>query len=118
MMTRKTLYEGKAKILFEGPEQGTIIQYFKDDATAYNAQKKDSISQKGVLNNQISAHLLPALGTIGIPHHFIERLNVREQLVKQVEIVPIEVIVRNVAAGSICARLGLTEGEPLSLIHI
>ena len=114
MMTRKTLYEGKAKILFEGPEKGTIIQYFKDDATAYNAQKKDSISQKGVLNNQISAHLLPALGTIGIPHHFIERLNVREQLVKQVEIVPIEVIVRNVAAGSICARLGLTEGEPLS----
>ena len=113
MMTRKTLYEGKAKILFEGPEKGTIIQYFKDDATAYNAQKKDSISQKGVLNNQISAHLLPALGTIGIPHHFIERLNVREQLVKQVEIVPIEVIVRNVAAGSICARLGLTEGEPL-----
>ena len=113
MMTRKTLYEGKAKILFEGPEQGTIIQYFKDDATAYNAQKKDSISQKGVLNNLISAHLLPALGTIGIPHHFIERLNLREQLVKQVEIVPIEVIVRNVAAGSICARLGLTEGEAL-----
>ena len=113
MMTRKTLYEGKAKILFEGPEQGTIIQYFKDDATAYNAQKKDSISQKGGLNNLISAHLLPALGTIGIPHHFIERLNLREQLVKQVEIVPIEVIVRNVAAGSICARLGLTEGEAL-----
>ena len=113
MMTRKTLYEGKAKILFEGPQTGTIIQYFKDDATAYNAQKKDSISQKGVLNNLISAHLLPALGTIGIPHHFIERLNLREQLVKQVEIVPIEVIVRNVAAGSICSRLGLTEGEAL-----
>ena len=112
-MSRKTLYEGKAKILFEGPEAGTIIQYFKDDATAYNAQKKDSISQKGVLNNLISAHLLPALGAIGIPHHFIERVNLREQLVKQVEIVPIEVIVRNVAAGSICSRLGLTEGEAL-----
>ena len=112
-MTRKTLYEGKAKILFEGPEDGTIIQYFKDDATAYNAQKKDSISQKGVLNNLISAHLLPALGAIGIPHHFIEKLNLREQLVKQVEIVPIEIIVRNVAAGSICSRLGLTEGEAL-----
>ncbi len=112
-MTRKSLYEGKAKILYQGPEDGTIIQYFKDDATAYNAQKKDSISQKGVLNNLISAHLLPALGNIGIPHHFIERLNLREQLVKQVEIVPIEVIVRNVAAGSICARLGLTEGEAL-----
>ena len=112
-MTRTPLYEGKAKILFEGPEAGLIIQYFKDDATAYNAQKKDSISQKGVLNNLISAHLLPALGTIGIPHHFVERLNLREQLVKQVEIVPIEVIVRNVAAGSICSRLGLTEGEAL-----
>ena len=112
-MTRKSLYEGKAKILYQGPEGGTIIQYFKDDATAFNAQKKDSISQKGVLNNLISAHLLPALGNIGIPHHFIERLNLREQLVKQVEIVPIEVIVRNVAAGSICARLGLTEGEAL-----
>ena len=112
-MTRTPLYEGKAKILFEGPEAGLIIQYFKDDATAYNAQKKDSISQKGVLNNLISAHLLPALGNIGIPHHFVERLNLREQLVKQVEIVPIEVIVRNVAAGSICSRLGLTEGEAL-----
>ena len=112
-MTRKTLYEGKAKILFEGPEEGTIIQYFKDDATAYNAQKKDTISQKGVLNNLISAHLLPALGAIGVPHHFIKKLNLREQLVKQVEIVPIEVIVRNVAAGSICSRLGLTEGEAL-----
>ncbi len=112
-MTRTPLYEGKAKILFEGPEAGLIIQYFKDDATAYNAQKKDSISQKGVLNNLISAHLLPALGAIGIPHHFVERLNLREQLVKQVEIVPIEVIVRNVAAGSICSRLGLTEGEAL-----
>lgn len=112
-MTRKMLYEGKAKILFEGPNEGQIIQYFKDDATAFNAEKKDSISQKGVLNNLISAHLLPALGNIGIPHHFIERLNLREQLVKQVEIVPIEVIVRNVAAGSICKRLGLTEGEPM-----
>lgn len=112
-MTRKMLYEGKAKILYEGPEEGQIIQYFKDDATAFNAEKKDSISQKGVLNNLISAHLLPALGHIGIPHHFIERLNLREQLVKQVEIVPIEVIVRNVAAGSICKRLGLTEGDAL-----
>ena len=113
MTNPKPLYEGKAKILYKGPEDGTIIQYFKDDATAYNAQKKDSISQKGVLNNQISAHLLPALGHIGIPHHFIERINLREQLVHQVEIVPIEVIVRNVAAGSICSRLGLEEGTDL-----
>ena len=113
MTNPKPLYEGKAKILYKGPEDGTIIQYFKDDATAYNAQKKDSIYQKGVLNNQISAHLLPALGHIGIPHHFIERINLREQLVHQVEIVPIEVIVRNVAAGSICSRLGLEEGTDL-----
>ena len=113
MTNQKPLYEGKAKILYKGPEDGTIIQYFKDDATAYNAQKKDSISQKGVLNNQISAHLLPALGHIGIPHHFIERISLREQLVHQVEIVPIEVIVRNVAAGSICSRLGLEEGTEL-----
>ena len=113
MTNPKPLYEGKAKILYKGPEDGTIIQYFKDDATAYNAQKKDSISQKGVLNNQISAHLLPALGHIGIPHHFIERISLREQLVHQVEIVPIEVIVRNVAAGSICNRLGLEEGTDL-----
>ena len=113
MTNPKPLYEGKAKILYKGPEDGTIIQYFKDDATAYNAQKKDSISQKGVLNNQISAHLLPALGHIGIPHHFIERTSLREQLVHQVEIVPIEVIVRNVAAGSICNRLGLEEGTEL-----
>ena len=113
MTNPKPLYEGKAKILYKGPEDGTIIQYFKDDATAYNAQKKDSISQKGVLNNQISAHLLPALGHIGIPHHFIERISLREQLVHQVEIVPIEVIVRNVAAGSICSRLGLEEGTDL-----
>jgi len=113
MTNPKPLYEGKAKILYKGPEDGTIIQYFKDDATAYNAQKKDSISQKGVLNNQISAHLLPALGHIGIPHHFIERISLREQLVHQVEIVPIEVIVRNVAAGSICSRLGLEEGTEL-----
>ena len=113
-MSKQTpLYEGKAKILYKGPEDGTIIQYFKDDATAYNAQKKDSISQKGVLNNQISAHLLPALGHIGIPHHFIERISLREQLVHQVDIVPIEVIVRNVAAGSICPRLGLEEGTEL-----
>ena len=113
-MSKQTpLYEGKAKILYKGPEDGTIIQYFKDDATAYNAQKKDSISQKGVLNNQISAHLLPALGHIGIPHHFIERISLREQLVHQVEIVPIEVIVRNVAAGSVCSRIGIEEGTKL-----
>ena len=110
---REKLYEGKAKILYKGPEAGTLIQYFKDDATAFNAQKKAVLEGKGALNNLISAHLFPALGALGIPHHFIERISAREQLTKQVEIVPIEVIIRNVAAGSICSRLGLTEGEPM-----
>jgi phosphoribosylaminoimidazole-succinocarboxamide synthase len=110
---REKLYEGKAKILYKGPEAGTLIQYFKDDATAFNAQKKAVLKGKGALNNLISAHLFPALGALGIPHHFIERISAREQLIKQVEIVPIEVIIRNVAAGSICSRLGLTEGKPM-----
>ncbi|CAI8297771.1 MAG: Phosphoribosylaminoimidazole-succinocarboxamide synthase [Alphaproteobacteria bacterium UBA4588] len=110
---REKLYEGKAKILYKGPKAGTLIQYFKDDATAFNAQKKAVLEGKGALNNLISAHLFPALGALGIPHHFIERISAREQLIKQVEIVPIEVIIRNVAAGSICSRLGLTEGEPM-----
>lgn len=111
--TNTPLYEGKAKILYPGAETGTIRQYFKDDATAFNAQKRDVIAGKGILNNLISSHLFPAIGRMGIPHHFIEKLSTREQLVKAVEIVPVEVIVRNVAAGSICPRLGLTEGEPL-----
>ncbi|HCD64175.1 MAG TPA: phosphoribosylaminoimidazolesuccinocarboxamide synthase [Alphaproteobacteria bacterium] len=111
--TNTPLYEGKAKILYPGAEAGTIRQYFKDDATAFNAQKRDVIAGKGILNNLISSHLFPAIGRTGIPHHFIEKLSTREQLVKAVEIVPVEVIVRNVAAGSICPRLGLTEGDPL-----
>ena len=110
---REKLYEGKAKILYKGPDSGTLIQYFKDDATAFNAQKKAVLDGKGALNNLISAHLFPALGALGIPHHFIERISDREQLIKQVQIVPVEVIIRNVAAGSICSRLGLTEGAPL-----
>lgn len=113
MTRRKQIYEGKAKILFEGPKPGTIIQYFKDDATAFNAQKKATLNGKGVLNNRISEYIMVALGRIGIPTHFIERLNMREQLVKKVEIVPLEVICRNVAAGSICKMLGLEEGKPL-----
>ena len=110
---RTPLYEGKAKSLFQGDEAGTNIQYFKDDATAFNAQEKDVIIGKGILNNLISAHLFPALGELGIPHHFIARTSPREQLVKSVEIIPIEVIIRNIAAGSICPRLGLTEGAKL-----
>ncbi len=113
MTRRRQIYEGKAKILYEGPEPGTIIQYFKDDATAFNAQKKGTINGKGVINNRISEYVFTRLQHIGIPTHFVRRLNMREQLVRQVEIVPIEVIVRNIAAGSICTRLGLTEGDPL-----
>ena len=114
MTKRKQLYEGKAKVIFEGPEAGTLVQYFKDDATAFNAQKKDVIKGKGVMNNYISEHIMTAVGDLGIPNHFIARLNDREQLIRKLEIVPIEVVVRNVAAGSICPRLGLEEGAPLN----
>jgi phosphoribosylaminoimidazole-succinocarboxamide synthase len=107
------IYEGKAKILYEGPEPGTLIQYFTDDATAFNAQKRGTISGKGVLNNRISEHIFTLLGGIGIPTHFIRRLNMREQLIRQVEIVPIEVLVRNVAAGTLSQRLGIEEGTQL-----
>ena len=113
MSRRKMIYEGKAKILYEGPEPGTLVQYFKDDATAFNALKKATLEGKGVLNNRISEYIMLGLGRIGIPTHFIKRLNMREQLVRQVEIIPLEVVVRNVAAGSISTRLGVPEGEPL-----
>jgi len=113
MARRRMVYEGKAKILYEGPEPGTLIQHFKDDATAFNAQKKDVIDGKGVLNNRISEHIMTALTGIGVPNHFIRRLNMREQLIRACEIVPLEVIVRNVAAGSLSKRLGIEEGTPL-----
>ncbi len=114
MTKRQRLYEGKAKVIFEGPEAGTLVQYFKDDATAFNAQKKDVIKGKGVLNNYISEHIMTAVGDLGIPNHFIARLNDREQLIRKLEIIPVEVVVRNVAAGSICPRLGLEEGAILN----
>jgi len=110
---RKKVYEGKAKILFEGPEPGTLIQYFKDDATAGNGIKKDVIEGKGVLNNRLSEFFMTGLNSIGIPTHFIKRLNMREQLIRTVEIVPLEVVVRNIAAGSISTRLGIPEGTAL-----
>src|SRR6201989_1510962 len=113
MARRRQIYEGKAKILYEGPEPGTLIQYFKDDATAFNAQKKGTISGKGVLNNRISEHVFTMLGNIGVPTHFIRRLNMREQLVRKVEIIPIEVVVRNIVAGSLAKRLGIEEGTVL-----
>ncbi len=110
---RSKLYEGKAKILYEGPEPGTLIQYFKDDATAFNNQKKATLSGKGVLNNHISEHIFKGLTTVGVTNHFIRRLSMREQLIKSVEIIPLEVIVRNVAAGTLSKRLGLEEGTDL-----
>lgn len=113
MSPRKPIYEGKAKQLFEGPEPGTIIQHFKDDATAFNNMKKGTISGKGVINNRISEFIMLRLADIGIPTHFIRMLNMREQLVKAVQIVPLEVIVRNYAAGSFCKRFGVEEGRAL-----
>lgn len=113
MSRRKQIYEGKAKILYEGPEPGTLVQYFKDDATAFNAQKKATLDGKGVLNNRISEYMMLRLAEIGIPTHFIKRINMREQLIKKVEIVPLEVICRNVAAGTMSKRLGIEEGERL-----
>ena len=114
MNSRRTrIYEGKAKILYEGPEPGTIIVHFKDDATAFNAQKKAVIEGKGVLNQRISEFIFTRLNELGIPTHFMRSLNMREQLVREVEIVPLEVVVRNVAAGSLAKRLGLEEGHQL-----
>ena len=113
MARRKKVYEGKAKILYEGPEPGTLVQYFKDDATAFNAQKKDVIEGKGVLNNRLSEFFMTGLAQVGVPTHFIRRLNMREQLIRSVEIIPLEVVVRNVAAGTMSKRLGIAEGEPL-----
>ena len=113
MARRNKIYEGKAKILYEGPEPGTIVQYFKDDATAFNAEKKATIEGKGVLNNRLSEFFMTGLNNIGVPTHFIKRLNMREQLVRQVEIIPLEVIVRNYAAVSMSKRLGIEEGTQL-----
>ncbi|MBY0429028.1 MAG: phosphoribosylaminoimidazolesuccinocarboxamide synthase, partial [Alphaproteobacteria bacterium] len=88
-MKRRRIYEGKAKVIFEGPEPGTVVQYFKDDATAFNNLKKGTIEGKGVINNRITEYLMLKLGEIGVPTHFIRRINMREQLVKQVEIIPV-----------------------------
>ena len=112
-MRRRRIYEGKAKVLFEGPQPGTLVQYFKDDTSAFNNKKKGVITGKGVLNNRISEYLMVRLAEIGVPTHFVRRLNMREQLIREVEIIPIKVMVRNVAAGSIATRLGLEEGSQL-----
>jgi phosphoribosylaminoimidazole-succinocarboxamide synthase len=113
MKKGKKLYEGKAKIIYAAPEKGTAIQHFKDDATAFNNQKKSIIEGKGILNNRISEHILSSLNQVGIETHLIKRINMREQLVKLVEIIPIEFVVRNIATGSLTKRLGIEEGTVL-----
>ncbi len=113
MKKGKKLYEGKAKIIFATSDKNLVIQHFKDDATAYNNQKKDIIDGKGILNNRISEHILTNLNQVGIKNHLVKRLNMREQLVQFVEIIPIEFIVRNIATGSITKRLGIEDGTVL-----
>ena len=113
MQKLEKIYEGKAKQLFTTEDETLLIQYFKDDATAFNAQKKAVIEGKGVLNNLISEHIMLEMAKSGIPTHFVKRLNEREQLIKKVQIIPLEVIIRNVAAGSMAKRLGISEGVEL-----
>ena len=113
MARRIKIYEGKAKILYEGPEPGTLVQYFKDDATAFNAEKMAVFEGKGVLNNRLSEFFMNGLNEIGVPTHFIRRLNMREQLIRNCDILPLEVIVRNFSAGSFVKRLGIEEGKRL-----
>ena len=113
MKKGKKIYEGKAKILYAAPDHGTAIQHFKDEATAFNNLKKSTIEGKGILNNRISEHILSSLNQIGIETHLIKRINMREQLIKLVEIIPIEFIVRNIATGSLTKRLGIEEGTVL-----
>ena len=114
MKKGRKLYEGKAKILYSSPEKGTAIQHFKDNATAFNNQKQSTIEGKGILNNRISEHIFSSLNQIGIENHLIKRINMREQLIKLVEIIPIEFVVRNIATGSLTKRLGIKDGTVLN----
>ncbi len=107
------LYEGKAKILLPGPDPSTLVQHFKDDATAFNNAKRATIEGKGVLNNLISEYMFQALSEIGLANHFLHRINMREQLIRKLEMIPLEVVVRNIAAGSFCERYGCKEGTVL-----
>jgi len=113
MQKLEKIYEGKAKQLFATEDKNLLIQYFKDDATAFNALKKAVIEGKGVLNNVISEYIMLEIAKAEVPTHFVKRLNEREQLVRKVKIIPLEVIVRNVAAGSMAKRLGIEEGVEL-----
>ncbi len=119
MARRKKVYEGKTKVLFDGPEPGTLIQYFKDDAANPEQAAADADPEmrgnegKGVLNNRLSEFFMSGLNTIGVPTHFMKRVNMREQLVRMAEMLPVEVVVRNFAAGELSARLGIPEGMAL-----
>ena len=113
MKKGKKLYEGKAKIIFATNDKNLVVQHFKDDATAFNNQKKATIEGKGILNNRISEHILSNLSQVGIKNHLIKRINMREQLVELVEIIPIEFVIRNVATGSLTKRLGIEDGTVL-----
>lgn len=113
MEKREKIYEGKAKVLYTTDDPDVLIQYFKDDATAFNAKKKGTIVDKGVINNKISSYIFQLLEKEGIRTHFIEQLNPREMAVKHLEIIPIEVVVRNVIAGSMAKRFGKEEGGKL-----
>jgi phosphoribosylaminoimidazole-succinocarboxamide synthase len=113
MQKLEKIYEGKAKQLFKTEDDNLLIQYFKDDATAFNGEKKEVITGKGVLNNFISEHIMLEMSKAGIPTHFVKRLNEREQLVRKAKIIPLEVIIRNIAAGSMAKRLGIEEGREL-----
>ena len=111
MIFQKKIYEGKAKTIFSGPKENTLIQYFKDDATAFNAKKFEVLEGKGEINNLISEYLMQILSNNQIPNHFIKKISNREQLIHQCNIIPLEVVIRNIAAGSICKRLGIKEGK-------
>ena len=113
MSRRRQIYEGRGKVLFEGPEPGTLVQYFKDDVSTTTSANAGTITGKGVINNRISEHLMTRLGNIGVPTHFMRRLNMREQLIREVEMIPITMVVRNCVAGSLSKRLNIPEGTPL-----
>jgi len=113
MSRRRRIYEGKAKVIYEGTEPGTLVQYFKDDSSHDASGEITTITGKGVLNNHISEHLMTRLAEIGVPTHLVRRLNMREQLIREVEIIPVQVVVRNFVAGSLTKRLGMEEGTAL-----
>ncbi len=114
MNRRRLVYEGKAKILYEGPEPGTLIAHFKDEAAAATDKADQTVVEgQGVLNNRISEYILGQLNQIGVPTHFVRRLNMREQLIRMTEVIPVDVMVRNFAAGTLSKRLGIEAGTPL-----